>query len=132
MKASKGSELSRLDARRSIVVLSLVVALSGCRGTENGGGASSPSANQGRELYQARCAYCHGATGKGDTSMAGGNPVANLADGTWTWGGSVQQIERTISEGVPDTAMRSFKNVMSPAEIAQVATYVKTLESPPR
>ena len=71
------------------------------------------------------CAGCHGSNGKG-TPLG-----SDLTSGKWLWGdGSVQAIERTITEGVPKP--KEHEGVMPPmggaqlsqADLAAVADYV--------
>lgn len=90
--------------------------------------ASDATADVGKRLYENRCASCHGADGAGDTPMGGGGVTANLKDGQWTYGGNPRDIERSISEGIPGTAMRGFKSQMTPDEIGQLAAHVKSFE----
>jgi len=81
------------------------------------------------ENYKATCQACH---------MADGNAALepmNFADGKWRHGSSVQQVAKTISEGVPGTAMMPFKTRFSQQEILALAKYVrrfdKTLKDSP-
>jgi cytochrome c oxidase cbb3-type subunit 3 len=95
------------------------------------GAASASSAAQlakGKEIYAARCAFCHGETGNGDTPISAGYPAANLADGKWVHGGSPDEIALTIAKGVPDTPMQGFSEMMMASDIEAVAAYVRSLQ----
>jgi cytochrome c oxidase cbb3-type subunit 3 len=69
----------------------------------------------------AKCPACHAADG-------GGNTVGpNLADNFWLYGGGIKDIFKTIKYGT-NKGMRSWKDDLSPKQIAQVASYVKSLK----
>lgn len=86
----------------------------------------------GAYIFAENCAPCHGAGGQGGK----GFPI--LADDAWIWGGTLADIQQTISYGVRsghDEArfgeMPSFgaDEILSADEISQVATYVNGLSS---
>jgi cytochrome c oxidase cbb3-type subunit 3 len=66
------------------------------------------------------CAPCHGNAGEGSVGP-------NLTDDYWLHGGSVQSIFKTIKYGVPEKGMKSWKEDLSPAQMAQVTSYIKSL-----
>ena len=78
----------------------------------------------GRITFAENCQPCHGAGG-------GGNPgYPALAAGAWLWGGSLDEIQQTVTHGIrsadPDarqSAMPRFglDSVLKPAEIDAVA-----------
>jgi len=88
---------------------------------------TAPAAPAGQTLFEARCAFCHRADGKGNPEMVANNPAVNIADADWTYGGSKEDIARAISEGILDTQMRGFKGTMTSQEIDTVAEYVSRL-----
>jgi cytochrome c oxidase cbb3-type subunit 3 len=81
----------------------------------------------GRITFAENCQPCHGAGG-------GGNPgYPALAAGAWLWGGTLGDIQQTVTHGIrsadPDarqSAMPRFgaDDVLKPAEIQAVADYV--------
>jgi len=75
----------------------------------------------GQQLYAANCTACHGAAGQG---MVG----PNLTDAYWLHGGKVNQVFRTIKYGVPEKGMKAWKDDFSPRQIAQLASFIKTLQ----
>lgn len=76
----------------------------------------------GQALFVQMCAACHGADG-------GGNEVGpNLTDEYWLHGGSISNIFKTIKYGVTEKGMKSWKDDFSPMQIAQLASYVKSLK----
>lgn len=67
-----------------------------------------------------KCPACH-------TPEGGGNTVGpNLTDDYWLYGGSIKDIFKTIKYGTTK-GMRSWKDDLSPKQMAQVASYVKSL-----
>jgi mono/diheme cytochrome c family protein len=78
---------------------------------------SDPVLAHGQDIYNQRCATCHGDKGQGGTGMKlGGGAVArsfpNIAD----------QI-KVIQDGRPGTAMPAWKTVLSDDDITAVARY---------
>jgi Cytochrome c, mono- and diheme variants len=108
-----------------LCVIAMVVAFVACGRRQESGAASQKI--DGKAIFDSRCSFCHGPAGAGDTPMASGYPAANLTDSNWTHGGSVVEIEKTISEGIQGTPMAGFNRRMTPDKIASVAEYVKSL-----
>jgi len=75
----------------------------------------------GKAVFVQVCAACHGADG-------GGSVGPNLTDQYWLHGGSIKDIFRTITVGVQDKGMKSWKEDYSPRQIQQIASYIKTLQ----
>lgn len=75
---------------------------------------------KGKNTYVTSCAACHGAQGEGGVGP-------NLTDDYWLHGGSVKDIFRTITNGVPEKGMISWKASLNPTQIQQVTSYVKSL-----
>src|SRR5260221_12041506 len=66
-----------------------------------------------KEIYQARCAKCHGPDGHAPQKGEG----LSFADGEWNHGSDLKSIVGVITDGVPDTGMNPFKDQLSAAEI---------------
>lgn len=77
----------------------------------------------GRSTFQAKCTVCHGAAGG---SMPGG-VGPNLTDEYWIHGGAISSIFKTIKYGWPEKGMISWKDQLSPMQMAQLASYIKSL-----
>src|SRR5947209_8324763 len=85
----------------------------------------------GAAAFAANCAACHGAGAQG----AKGYP--NLNDDEWLWGGSLDDIQKTITHGIrwdADSETRTSQmpafgrdGMLKPAEISAVADYVRSL-----
>ena len=74
----------------------------------------------GKTVFETTCFACHGKHGEGGVGP-------NLTDGYWLHGGSIQNVFKTIKYGWPDKGMKSWKDDYSPSQIAQIASYVKSL-----
>ncbi|MGD9904353.1 MAG: cytochrome c [Vicinamibacterales bacterium] len=92
--------------------------------------ANAASVSAGEALYQKQCRLCHGATGLADTAAAKSMGASNLADATWTRGGSDGEIFVVIQEGAgPEFKMKGFKGKLSDQDTWHVVNYVKSLSS---
>lgn len=76
---------------------------------------------KGKAIFDQNCQACHGAAGEGN--MVG----PNLTDDYWLHGGSLSDIFKTVKYGWPDKGMQSWKEQLSPIQIAQVTSYIKSL-----
>lgn len=65
---------------------------------------------KGKGLFASTCVSCHGmkGDGKGPAGPALNPPAANFTDATWKFGGSVEEIFKTISRGSPGTGMTPY------------------------
>ena len=74
----------------------------------------------GEAVYLANCVACHMADG-------GGGIGPNLTDDYWILGGGIKDVFQTVSEGGrAGKGMVAWKQVLKPAEIAQVSSYILT------
>ena len=94
--------------------------------------AATPSLARGAEVYQANCAGCHGAVGRGDGNLAAGldPPPANLADGSALRGVSPLDYYRRISIGTVGTAMPAFEGRLPAEDRWSAALYASVLRLP--
>jgi cytochrome c oxidase cbb3-type subunit 3 len=89
---------------------------------------------EGRTVYLARCATCHGMDGRGDGPIAGsllGPPVGNISDGKWKHGDRPEDVMRVISQGVEGTRMAGWGLVLAPSQLRAVTAYVIHLAREP-
>jgi cytochrome c oxidase cbb3-type subunit 3 len=96
--------------------------------------AKDPLLVQGRAIYLARCATCHGNEGRGDGPIAGsllGPPVGNLTDDHWKHGDQPAEVLKVIGAGAPDTRMQGWGDVLDAAELRAAAAYVYYLAKRP-
>jgi cytochrome c oxidase cbb3-type subunit 3 len=84
----------------------------------------------GRSAFLVNCVQCHG------SGAAGSEGYPNLNDDDWLWGGTLADIEQTITHGVrfaadPDTRMSEMPafgdGVLDRDQIAAAAEYVLSL-----
>ena len=74
----------------------------------------------GRQTYTKFCAPCHRADG-------GGLVGPNLTDDYWIHGSSYADSVKIIWEGVPAKGMITWKTVLKPEQIQNVASYIYSL-----
>lgn len=75
---------------------------------------------QGKELFSKNCVACHGGSGEGTIGP-------NLTDEYWLHKGGIKDVFYSIKYGWPEKGMKSWQSDFSPAQIAQLASYVKSL-----
>jgi len=72
----------------------------------------------GKVIFDTNCVACHLADG-------GGSIGPNLTDKNWILGGGIKNVFKTVSEGGRDgKGMIAWKQLLKPAEMAQVSSYV--------
>jgi cytochrome c oxidase cbb3-type subunit 3 len=76
----------------------------------------------GKKIFTGTCFPCHGNNGEG-------NAVGpNLTDKYWLHGGSLGNVFKTISIGVPDKGMQAWGKNFSPTDIRNLASFVLSLQ----
>jgi cytochrome c oxidase cbb3-type subunit III len=75
----------------------------------------------GKSTFMNTCSSCH-------RKDAGGDIGPNLTDQYWKHGGSIKDIFKVVTNGVPGTNMVAWGAVMSPEAIRNVASYVLSLQ----
>jgi cytochrome c oxidase cbb3-type subunit 3 len=81
----------------------------------------------GKTIFEkGACVSCHGSDGSG---IVFGQPGVgpNLTDDYWLNGGSIKNVFTTIKYGVSGKGMQAWANTYSAKEMAQVASYIKSL-----
>ncbi|MCA6446826.1 MAG: cbb3-type cytochrome c oxidase N-terminal domain-containing protein [Sediminibacterium sp.] len=90
-------------------------------------GADDIAAGKALFIKPGACATCHGENGSGIVNgVAGIGP--NLTDDYWLHKGDIKAIFYTIKYGWPEKGMKSWKDDYSPKQIAQLASFVKSLK----
>ena len=77
---------------------------------------------RGAVLFRQECVYCHG------VGARGGMRGPDLTTGSWNHGGADADLARTITDGVPGTAMPPHK--LTTDEVWHVVSYLRTLQQP--
>lgn len=75
----------------------------------------------GKEIFIKNCAPCHLADG-------GGTVGPNLTDEYWLHGGSLKDIFKSIKYGWQDKGMKSWKDDLSPKQIQELSSFIKSLK----
>lgn len=75
----------------------------------------------GKQIFTSACVACHLADG-------GGSVGPNLTDEYWLHGGGITDIFKVLKYGVIEKGMKSWKDDYSPVKLAQIASYVKSLQ----
>ncbi|MDG1119109.1 MAG: cytochrome-c oxidase, cbb3-type subunit III [Flavimaricola sp.] len=87
--------------------------------------------NGGAAVFRANCSQCHGSGAAG--VQASGYP--SLLDDDWLWGGTIDEIAYTVTNGIrneqsPDarwTQMPAFGEMLSGEEIGQLVAHVQAI-----
>ena len=88
----------------------------------------------GQSIFGDNCATCHGQGG------TGGKGYPNLRDDVWLWGGSLEDIQHTITVGIrsgqPDARVSQMPafgrdQILKPEQIADLTEYVVALSHRP-
>jgi cytochrome c oxidase cbb3-type subunit III len=77
--------------------------------------------DEGKVIFTQYCTACHGSHGEGKVGP-------NLTDAYWLHGGNVKAVFHTITEGVPEKGMVSWKKQLNPLQVQQVTSYVLSLQ----
>lgn len=86
----------------------------------------TPKQQRGEKLFQANCAFCHGATATGRNWIGAflqPHP-RDLTDAEAMGGMTPQRLRKVITEGLPGTSMPAWGSVLNDEEIEAVADYV--------
>ncbi len=75
--------------------------------------------NEGKTIFKQNCIACHGEFGQGIIGP-------NFIDDYWVYGGSVNDIFRSIKYGRPK-GMKAWKDELGPAKIQAVVSFIKSL-----
>lgn len=80
---------------------------------------SPESEKQGRAIYVAKCASCHGNEGQGGIGP-------NLTDAYWIHGGKITEVRDTILNGVLDKGMPPWGGVLEAKEVNALAGFIRS------
>lgn len=74
----------------------------------------------GKQTFTQNCAACH-------RPDAGGQIGPNLTDDYWLHGAALEQMHKTVTDGVLEKGMPPWGKVLKPAQLDAVVAYVFTL-----
>jgi len=77
----------------------------------------------GEVIFKTNCSACHGKLGEGMLGLG-----QNLTDKYWIHGGGIENIFKTVSDGVPSTTMVPWKNSLDENQLLEVSSYILTLQ----
>lgn len=84
--------------------------------------AADPNAREaGKQVFTANCAACHRADG-------GGMIGPNLTDEAWLHGSKLEDIHKTVVEGVLAKGMPPWGKLLKPDQVNAVTVYVGSLK----
>ena len=87
----------------------------------------------GAATYERQCSTCHGATGRGDGSLAAataayGSRPSNFTDATWQHGSSDGELFVAIRDGIgPNFTMDAYRDRLTEPDIWHLVNYLKSL-----
>jgi putative heme-binding domain-containing protein len=105
--------------RRSVIVLTLAAAPVSAQ-TRALAGAGATDLAAGQKIFDAQCAWCHGANGTGGTGP-------NLQRPTLSHAAKDADLVQIVRNGIPGTEMPSFAIALTDRMAWQTAAYVKSL-----
>jgi cytochrome c oxidase cbb3-type subunit 3 len=94
----------------------------------------SAKAAGGRQLWQQNCAFCHAADGTGENwigSFLEPKP-RNLTEANFMSGMTEELLLERIREGIRNTSMPAWKNVLSEEQMRQIISYIDAAFHPIR
>lgn len=85
--------------------------------------AQKKKADESKDLYVMQCQFCHGPDGRAPVKEMG------FVGRNWKTKTHAEAV-KTITKGVPGTAMLPFESKLTKEQIAALARYVRALDSP--
>ncbi len=80
-------------------------------------------------IYQQSCVKCHGADGRGQTTIGRKFKVKDFSDPSWQTQNPASKIQTSIENGVKDPAgkelMKAYRNELTPQEIQELVQYLQ-------
>jgi cytochrome c553 len=86
-------------------------------------------AEDGAELWRAKCKGCHGEDGKGKTKIGEKEKIDDLTSPDWQKNHSDDRIKQVIRDGSEkNPKMKPFKDKLTDQEIDSLVKYIRTLK----
>ena len=79
------------------------------------------SIEDGSKIYAKNCVACHGDKGQGGVGP-------NLTDEFWLHGGAPKNVFHTLTEGVPEKGMISWKKTLNPIQIQHLVSFLSRFQ----
>jgi mono/diheme cytochrome c family protein len=105
--------------RGTAIVLMLILHASVAAGEES---------SIARQVYEARCAFCHGVEGKGDgvAGQALNPPPTNFTLADFWKTTTSETLRDAIANGKPGTAMVPFGKTLKPDQVDALVEYLRS------
>src|SRR6266540_5848325 len=96
--------------------------------------ATPESITQGAQLFQKRCAFCHGKDAKGNGPQAPkGSHPADLTDDKWDRGSSDGEIFAVLRDGAgPEFVMKGYNGKLTDEQMWHLVNYLHSLSQKTR
>ncbi len=121
MKMSGKVSTSRARACALVLILAALSCASAGAEVKKG-----QSVEKGKSIYAAKCARCHGADGRGQTTIGQMVEAPDLTDAGWRAGRSRARMIESVTRG--RGSMPAFAKKLSKGEIAAAVAYARTLK----
>ncbi|MDB5285028.1 MAG: c-type cytochrome [Bacteroidota bacterium] len=82
--------------------------------------ADAAGIDEGKTIFTDNCVTCHGHLGEGIFGP-------NLTDDYWLHGGDLSDLFKSVKNGWPAKGMKAWQTDLSPVQIKNVVSYIKTL-----
>ena len=79
------------------------------------------------EIWKSKCAMCHGEDGKAETKQGKKLKIHDMSAAEFQTKHTDDQLKKAITEGVPKTKMKAFKDKYSAEEIDGLVKQVRSL-----
>ncbi len=78
---------------------------------------------EGASIFREQCSMCHGMDGKGYPAIK----TPDFTDPKWQVAHTDKELQDAIADGVPGTAMVSFKGKLNKQQMEAVFKYIRSL-----
>jgi mono/diheme cytochrome c family protein len=92
------------------------------------GFAAAAGAPDGKALFEAKCALCHGVDG---TPKAVTKNSGNFGDPAWQAARTDEDIRKVMREGRTGTMLASFEGRLDDAQMRAIVAHIRTLAKKP-
>jgi|CXWL01.1.fsa_nt_gi mono/diheme cytochrome c family protein len=83
------------------------------------------------EVLRTKCKSCHGSDGKAQTKVGKEQHIDDLSTPKWQTAHTDDDIRDAITNGVPKTKMKPFKEKLTPGQIDALVKWVRGLKADP-